>query len=88
MTDQGKITNTYALLTKLIQAIWLDIGQVLVCTFIDRDEIVVNKSAKRTRIEDLCANVHIFALMNVSSHYLSPIHANDCVFARNEQQKV
>ena len=37
---------------------------------------------------DLCANVCIFALMNVSSHYWSPFHANDCVFSRNEQQKV
>ena len=26
--------------------------------------------------------------MNVSSHYWSPFHANDCVFSRNEQQKV
>ena len=49
MTDQGKITKTYALLTKLIQSRWLDIGQVLVCAFIDRDEVVVNKSAKRMR---------------------------------------
>ena len=37
---------------------------------------------------DLCAYVCIFALMNVSSHYWSPFHANDCVFSRNEQQKV
>ena len=37
---------------------------------------------------DLCANVRIFALMNVSSHYWSPFHANDFVFSRNEQQKV
>ena len=37
---------------------------------------------------NLCANVRIFALMNVSSHYWSPFHANDCVFSRNEQQKV
>ena len=28
----------------------------------------------------LCANVRIFALMNVSSHYWSPFDANDCVF--------
>ena len=26
--------------------------------------------------------------MNVSSQYWSPFHANDCVFSRNEQQKV
>ena len=37
---------------------------------------------------NLCANVRIFALMNVSSHYWSSFHANDCVFSRNEQQKV
>ena len=37
---------------------------------------------------DLCENVRIFALMNVSSHYWSPFHANDCAFSRNEQQKV
>ena len=29
-----------------------------------------------------------FALMNVSLHYWSPFHANDCVFSRNEQQYV
>ena len=34
------------------------------------------------------ANECIFALMNVSSHYWSPFHAKDCVFSRNEQQKV
>ena len=28
------------------------------------------------------------ALMKVSSHYWLPFHANDCVFSRNEQQKV
>ena len=37
---------------------------------------------------DLCKKVRIFALMNVSSHYWSPFHANDCVYSRNEQQKV
>ena len=26
--------------------------------------------------------------MNVSSHYWSPFHGNDCVFSRNEKQKV
>ena len=26
--------------------------------------------------------------MNVSSPYWSPFHANNCVFSRNEQQKV
>ena len=29
-----------------------------------------------------------FALMNVSSPYLSPFHANECVFSLNEQQNV
>ena len=48
MIDQGKVINTYALLTKFIQSRWLDIGQVRVCAFIDRDEVVVNKSAKRS----------------------------------------
>ena len=37
---------------------------------------------------DLWANVRIFALMTVSSHYWSPFHPNDFVFSRNEQQKV
>ena len=37
---------------------------------------------------DLCANVRFFALMNVSSRCWSPFHANECVFSRNEQQKV
>ena len=37
---------------------------------------------------DLCANVRFFALMNVSSRCWSPFDANDCVFSRNEQQKV
>ena len=48
----------------------------------------VEKNAKIVIESDLCANVRIFALMNVSSHYWSPFHANDCVFSRNEQQKV
>ena len=37
---------------------------------------------------DLCANVRLFALMKVSSRCWSPFHANECVFSRNEQQKV
>ena len=37
---------------------------------------------------DLCANVRMYALMNVSSHYWWPFHANDCVFSGNEQQEV
>ena len=37
---------------------------------------------------DLCPNVRIFVLINVSSHNWSPFHENDCVFSRNEKQKV
>ena len=48
----------------------------------------VDKNAKVVIESDLCANVRIFALMNVSSYYWSPFHANDCVFSRYEQQKV
>ena len=48
----------------------------------------VDQNAKIVIESDLCANVRIFALMNASSHYWSPFHANDCVFSRNEQQKV
>ena len=44
-------------------------------------------NAKIVIESDLCANGCIFALMNVSSHYWSPFHANDYVFSRNEQQK-
>ena len=46
------------------------------------------KNAKIVIESDLCANVRIFALMNVSSHYWSPFHSNDCVFSRIEQQEV
>ena len=45
-------------------------------------------NAKIVIESDLCANSCIFALINVSSHYRSPFHANDCVFSCNEQQKV
>ena len=34
------------------------------------------------------ANVRFLALMNASSRYWSSIHTNECVFSRNEQQKV
>ena len=34
------------------------------------------------------ANVRFFALMNVSSRCWSLFHTNECVFSRNEQQKV
>ena len=36
---------------------------------------------------ELRANVRFLALMNASSRYWSSIHANECVFSRNEQQK-
>ena len=48
----------------------------------------VDKNAKIVIESDLCANVRIFALLNVSSHYWSPLYPSDCVFSRNEQQKV
>ena len=36
------------LLTKLVRSRWLDIGQVLFfCVFMDRDEVEVNKHAKK-----------------------------------------
>ena len=45
-------------------------------------------NAKIVTESDLRANVLIFALMNVSSHYWSPFHPNECVFSRNEQQNL
>ena len=48
----------------------------------------VKKNAKIVIECELCANVRFLALMNASSRYLSSIHANECVFSRNEQQKV
>ena len=48
----------------------------------------VDKNAKIVIESDLCSNVRFFALMNVSSRYWSPFHANESVFSRNEQQKV
>ena len=36
----------------------------------------------------ICANARLLVLMNVSSLYWSPFHANECVFSCNEQQKV
>ena len=47
-----------------------------------------NECPKIVIESDLCANVHFFALMNVSSRCWLPFHANECVFSRNEQQKV
>ena len=37
---------------------------------------------------NLGANVRFFALMNASPRCWSPFHTNECVFSRNEQQKV
>ena len=48
----------------------------------------VNKNAKIVIESELCANVRFLALMNASLRYWSSIHANECVFSRNEQQKV
>ena len=48
----------------------------------------VNKNAKIVIESDLGANVRFLSLMNASSRYWSSIHVNECVFSRNEQQKV
>ena len=48
----------------------------------------VNKNAKIVIESELPANVRFLALMSGSSRYWSSIHANVCVFSRNEQQKV
>ena len=48
----------------------------------------VNKNAKIVIECELRANVRFLALMNASSRYWSSMHANECVFSRNEQQKV
>ena len=48
----------------------------------------VNKNAKIVIESELRANVRFLALMNASSRNWSSIHANECVFSRNEQQKV
>ena len=37
----------YGLLTKFVRSRWLDIGQVLFCVFMDRDEVEVHKHAKK-----------------------------------------
>jgi len=39
----------YGLLTKLVRSRWLDIGQVLFCVFMDRDEVEVHNHAKKER---------------------------------------
>ena len=41
----GHVINP--LLTKLVRSRWLDIGLVLLCVFMDRDEIEVHKNAKK-----------------------------------------
>ena len=46
----------------------------------------VNKNAKIVIESELCANVRFLALMNASLRYWSSIHANECMFSRNEQQ--
>ena len=48
----------------------------------------VNKNAKIVIECEIHANVRFLALMNASSRYWSSIHTNECVFSRNEQQKV
>ena len=42
----------YGLLTKLVRSRWLDIGQVLSCVFMDRDEgfIMWNKTPKHDKL--------------------------------------
>ena len=48
----------------------------------------VDQNAKIVIESELHANASFLALMNVSSRYWSPFHANECVFSRNEKQKV
>ena len=48
----------------------------------------VDYNAKIVIESDLCANVRFFTLMNVSLRCRSPFHANECIFSRNEEQKV
>ena len=47
----------------------------------------VDENAKIVIESDLCANVCIFALMNVFSQNWSPFHANECVFSRKMNSK-
>ena len=51
LASNYELINIDALLTKLVQSKWLDIGQVLFfCVFMDRNEVEVHKNAKkRTR---------------------------------------
>ena len=39
----------YGLLTKFVRSKWLDIGQVLFCVFMDREQVEVHKLAKKER---------------------------------------
>jgi len=50
----------------------------------------VDSNANIVIESDLCGNVRGFFanFTNVSSHYWSPFDTNDCIFSRNEQQKV
>ena len=63
---------------------------VCLMTHMNAQKVLLNidENAKIVIESDLCANVRIFTLMNVSSHCWSPFHANDCVFSGNEKQKV
>ena len=49
----------------------------------------VNKKMQKSLLTvSYMPNVRFLALMNASSRYWSSIHTNECVFSRNEQQKV
>ena len=47
-----------------------------------------DENAKIVIESELRSNVRFLAPMNVSLRYWSPFHRNECVFSRNEQQKV
>ena len=54
-------------------------------------KIVIEKLIQMQKLmveSELCANARFLVLMNVSSLYWSPFHANEGVFSCNEQQKV
>ena len=52
-----------------------------------KNVIECNKNAKSVIESELRAIVRFLSLMNLSSRYWSSLHANECVFSRNEQQK-
>ena len=52
-----------------------------------KNVIECNKNAKIVIESELRAIVRFLSLMNVCSRYWSSLHANECVFSRNEQQK-